>query len=299
MKLVYLEYLILDNFIMNYLLLWVTGRIIKLGMVSWRIAAGSLLGTFYTVFFFLPDYYFLKLLGFKIILSILMIAVGFHFGDLKLFLKTLGTFYGVSFIFGGAAFGLFYFLDTQIMLQNGVFYIHDFPFHLLLISGVFSIFIIKHTWVWVRNRLSQDQLTMEIEIEFDGHMKRIKALLDTGNALYDPITKVPVMVVEFNKIKEILPKEIQEIYIASLENDLDAVTRILSHSPWIVRFRLIPYTSLGKENGMLLGFRPTRIRIFQKSGESELQDVIVGIYAKHLTKEGNYDALMHPGIMTT
>lgn len=40
----------------------------------------------------------------------------------------------------------------------------------------------------------------------------LNALLDTGNSLYDPITKSPVILVEYTKIQHALPIEIREIF---------------------------------------------------------------------------------------
>ncbi len=44
---------------------------------------------------------------------------------------------------------------------------------------------------------------------------------------------------------------------------------------YISRFRLIPFSSLGKQNGMLIGFKPDKIIVKFDESEKEWQNVIV------------------------
>jgi len=103
--------------------------------------------------------------------------------------------------------------------------------------------------------------------------------------------------VEFNAIKSILPEEIQNIFEESKEDDLVRVTKIVSNSSWFSRFRIIPFTSLGKENGILIGFKPDYIEIGDKNERKGVTDVIVGIYNRALSKGENYNALLSPDLV--
>lgn len=136
-----------------------------------------------------------------------------------------------------------------------------------------------------------------LKIAFGNGTTELSALVDTGNSLYDPLTNSPVVVVEFSAIKNILPMEIQSIFDESKENDLDSVTKIVSDSRWLSRFRLIPFTSLGKENGMLIGFRPDYIEVGENTEKKGVTDVIIGIYNRALSKNNNYNALLSPELV--
>jgi len=63
------------------------------------------------------------------------------------------------------------------------------------------------------------------------------------------------------------------------------------------RFRLIPFTSLGKENGMLIGFRPDYIEVGENAEKKGITDVIIGIYNRALSKNNNYSALLSPELI--
>ena len=87
------------------------------------------------------------------------------------------------------------------------------------------------------------------------------------------------------------------IFEESKENDLTSVTDIISNSQWYSRFRLIPFTSLGKENGMLIGFRPDYIEVDQENEKKGTSNVIVGIYNRSLSKGEKYRALLSPELI--
>ncbi|WP_274378655.1 sigma-E processing peptidase SpoIIGA [Desulforamulus profundi] len=67
----------------------------------------------------------------------------------------------------------------------------------------------------------------------------------------------------------------------------------LSETPYAKRLRLIPFQSLGKENGMLLGIRPDVIEICYRDKKQQVKDVVLGIYDRKLSPETTYRALLH------
>jgi stage II sporulation protein GA (sporulation sigma-E factor processing peptidase) len=108
---------------------------------------------------------------------------------------------------------------------------------------------------------------------------------------------MPVVIVEFKAIREMLPDEIRCIFDESKENDLANVTSVISQSLWYSRFRLIPFTSLGKENGMLIGFKPDCIEVGDSQEKKDINDVIIGIYNSVLSKSDKYRALLNPELV--
>ena len=61
---------------------------------------------------------------------------------------------------------------------------------------------------------------------------------------------------------------------------------------YISKLKLIPFSSLGKQNGMLIGIKPDYIKIKTEEKENKIENVIIGIYNKSLTKKGEYRALI-------
>ena len=58
------------------------------------------------------------------------------------------------------------------------------------------------------------------------------------------------------------------------------------------RFRLIPFSSLGMQNGMLLGFKPDLVSIEFDGTKKKLEKIIIGIYDKNITKNEEYTGLV-------
>ena len=61
---------------------------------------------------------------------------------------------------------------------------------------------------------------------------------------------------------------------------------------YLSKLKVIPFSSLGKQNGMLLGIKADEINIESEDDIITKDNVIVGIYDKPLTKHGEYRALV-------
>ena len=238
---VYLDMLILENLIMDYIILWITARFSKEPTTFLRLILSSVLGAVYAAVIFFPSLKFIYTLTFKILISFIIIVIAFSPQKIRHFLKILAIFYIVSFVFGGAAFGIFYFTNFGVVISNGIFYISNFPVKILIFSSIVSFIIIRFAWVTIQNKFSKDNIYVVIDIVFEDKKINLKALIDTANALYDPISKFPVIIVEFEAIKKLLPIEISEMFSKYKENNLTLISNIVSDSNWISRFRLIPF----------------------------------------------------------
>jgi stage II sporulation protein GA (sporulation sigma-E factor processing peptidase) len=297
---VYLDLVIMENMVMNYLILQLTARFSGIKASSLRIFIGALIGALYVVpLIMLPGIDFLFTASAKIILALVMIAVTFYPRKIVTFFKTLAIFFVSTFIFAGAGFALLYFNKSGGIVRNGVFVIlGDSNWMQLVLAIVLVGIIVRIFWEMYQDRTPREKLLIPLKISFESRFINLAALVDTGNSLHDPLTNLPVIVVEFKAIKELLPLEIQRIFEEAKENDLGCVTNIISKSTWFSRFRLIPFTSLGKENGMLIGFKPDYIEIGESDEKKGVSDVIIGIYNRALSRNENYRALLGPELIT-
>ena len=299
---IYLDIIILENIVINYLILLVTARFSKSKASNLRLLLGSLLGAVYLVaMLLLPEMKVYTTILSKFLLSLAMIAVTFSYNKITSFLKTLVIFYASTFLFAGAGFALLFFNRGGGIVRNGVVMssvslLNTKSTELLLALAV-TFIILRVVWDIIQNRFLKEKMLVRIGIAFDKKVIELYALVDTGNSLHDPLTNMPVVVVEFTAIKELLPEEIRGIFERDSENDLNKVTTTISCSSWFSRFRLIPFTSLGKENGMLIGFRPDYIEIENEDEKKGVSNVIVGIYNKALSRNEKYKALLNPELM--
>jgi len=294
---IYADVILVENLIMNYLILWSTARLTRYNYSKVKLGIASLLGAVYAVLSYFPEYSYLFSFFMKILFSILIVIVAYTPAYFHLLLKLTGIFYIVSFVFGGAAFGLFYFINGLNLTSNGISFIKDFPIKILVAAIIIAYITIKYSWDYVQHRIKRERLIVRVEMSFDKKQLSLDALVDTGNSLKDPITNVPVMITDYSMIRELLPEDIQKIFEQSGENDLNAIAEIMSISKWATRFRIIPFKSLGRENGMLVGFKPDMLTIFDSGRRIQLNNIIIAIYRKNLSKDGEYNALIHPEML--
>ena len=116
-------------------------------------------------------------------------------------------------------------------------------------------------------------------------------MVDTGNMLKDPITGNPVIVVEATLLENILPQEILQNLENIIGGEFENVTEEIRNK-YISKLKLIPYSSLGRQNGMLLGIKADEVEIIKEDESIKKDNIIIGIYNKSLTKRGEYRALI-------
>ncbi|OGO79020.1 MAG: sigma-E processing peptidase SpoIIGA [Clostridiales bacterium GWB2_37_7] len=294
---VYGDIILLENFIMNFIILWCTAKLLKHKRPWFLLAIAASLGALYALGSYFDEFKTFYTPFMKVIFSIFIIIVAYLPHHIRDFVKLIALFYIISFMFGGAAFGLFYFLNGLKYISYGTFYIKDFPVKTLVISIAIAYFVVKYSWDFVQYRVKREKIITEIYIILDNKKTAIMALVDTGNALHEPITNAPVVVAEYSSIKELLPIEVQKIFEQDNQNDFNMIAHIMSSSELVTRFRVIPFKSLGKENGMLLGFKPDEIQLMENNKQQIIENIIIGIYNKKLSNSGEYSALIHPDIL--
>lgn len=288
---IYLDVILLENLCMNYIILFATGLINRVKIKAWKLFVASLIGGVYSILSFAPVLEIYTNFLFKVILSVVMVYISFHPQNVKQLFKELIIFYLVSFAFGGCAFALLYFIKPQdILARNGVL-TGTYPIKIALLGGIVGFVIVNIAFKVVKGKLSKKDMFCNVSIFINGKEKQIKAFIDTGNLLKDPISGIPVIVVEVSELEEMIPKEIVENLNEILQGK---DTKVLTEIPedYKLKFRIIPFSSLGKQNGLLLGFIADKVIINLEETKSELSNIIIGIYEKNLTKNGLYTGLV-------
>lgn len=204
--------------------------------------------------------------------------------------KQILIFYLTSFIFGGVALYLIYFIKPQnVLIKNGLF-AGKYVLKVILFGAIVAFVIIKLSIKIIKTKIQPKDMYCKVKLKINGKEIQTTAMIDTGNLVREPITNIPVIIVESSLMYDILPKEI----INNLENILGGNLNDIPEeirNIYIPKLRWIPYKSLGKENGMLLGIKIDGMEV-EKEEIHKVQNVIVGIYDKSLTKRGEYRALV-------
>lgn len=288
---IYIDVVLIENLIMNYIILLATGLILKIEINHIRLILASLLGASYSIVAYTGAIEVYSSFILKIILSILIVYIAFNPQNTKKMWKELLLFYLTSFVFGGAAFALIYIVKPQdILMKNGLF-LGTYPLKTVMLGAIVAFTIILTAFTIVKKKITKQDMFCEIEIELNEEKIRINTMIDTGNMLKEPITNTPVVVVEHTLLYQCLPKEILNNLENIIGGDFEKIPEEIKEK-YISRLKLIPFSSLGKQNGMLLGIKPKYLKIITEEQEKIKENVILGIYNKSLTKKGEYRALM-------
>jgi stage II sporulation protein GA (sporulation sigma-E factor processing peptidase) len=206
----------------------------------------------------------------------------------------------VTFSLGGAAFALFY-LTGQGKIMNGILYIsniNNFPVSLLIMGIGLGYLLLVFCWDYIQSRIIGDELIYDVIIELNNKKIEVNAILDTGNSLKDPISNLPVIVVEYEAIKQALPDKMAVIFNSNRDDiSYEKLCSILEKTDLLFKIRLIPFSTLGRQNGMLIGVKPDNVRLTGKKCKREVKNVVIGICNNKISKTGEYKALLYPEIL--
>ncbi len=287
---IYIDILFLINFIMVYFIFFIVNKLIKNRISLKRIAFSAIFATllYILTIIFIP---YNKLLSIFIIflIFILSIFISFKPKNIKDFLKIFLLVNIVSFCIGGGSIALFYYTNFNYFLTTTLQYL---PLKFLIISIICTYIIIKIFLNWYKRIFIKKQSFYNITLYKNDTNVTLNALLDTGNNLKEPITKKPVIIAEFVAIKPILPEKLKVIFYEKQEDNLNKLLEL----GYTTDIRLIPFKSVGKENGLLIGTKIDKLEIHIEN-KIVLKDVIVAISNFNLSNDNFYNALLNPEII--
>ena len=118
--------------------------------------------------------------------------------------------------------------------------IGTYPIKIILVAGIVGFIIITTSFKSIKGKLTKKDMYCNIKVNMNSKSAYINAIIDTGNFLREPITKMPVIVVEKDTLINIVPN-----YIL---NNLDKIINgeDIDLREYTSKIRIIPFTSLRK-----------------------------------------------------
>ncbi len=292
------EYLYIENLIINFIILQITKSITKTKISNKRMIIGSMVLALYPFVMFFPALDFLTNFFIKIIISVIAIKLVFNAKSTKLYIKQLSGFYVVSFIFAGASLGIYFFT----MDYNKYFFSHTgglkiFPVKYLIMGIILGGIMLKNIIHYYQMKVLRERELLDIIIHFQDQDISITSLLDTGNSLVEPLSRLPVFVVEYKIIQNMLPDCLKKVFESNMENDYIALEKVMNELKDIMNINLIPFKSLGMKNGFIIGFKPDSITIYNGIKKNTYENLIIGIYNGKLSNDEGYYGLLNLEIL--
>ena len=276
----YADILFLVNFSMDYLSLFITGKMLHRRMNLPRMCVSACVGATYGVISAAAGAagFFGAIIGTAV--SFLICAISFREGSLLSYAKVCGVFWCVSALLGGimtALYGLLnsnggaaYEVTAQVPSSGaiGLKWIAG----LATVAGIAVVTVAK---IFAASAVTSGK-SAEMTIVFGGESVTVTALVDSGNLLYEPISGRPCAVVSADAIGSLFD---EGTLAAIRRGDIMKLSEAEESSKIRHRLRLIPRKTLdGSRDGKapLIGFIPDSL-IIRRGDKILARDAAVAV----------------------
>lgn len=219
---IYIDELILLNFIIDYVILSTLTSLLKKNIKKRRILLSCLVGEISILYLFISMNTILLFL-FKTILGIFMIIILYGYSDIKTLIKELLYFYIICFFLGGT---LYYFKIEDLI---------SYQYILLLIPIIMNIY--KYFEYNLKSIL-KTRYRVNIYLN-DDKVLYLNGFLDTGNTLIDPYSGNKIIIIN---------KKVNENYFFVPYNTINNTSLLKCFNPKIVYIE-----GIGKRNDITVG----------------------------------------------
>lgn len=269
MQVVYVDVLIILNTYVNFALLRLAAFISGTSVKRMRLLLSALLGGVYSLIILadgIPDAVSLLL---KIAVSALMTLVAFGYANTFAYIKKLGTFLFVSFLFAGLMFALWFFIKPENMLYNNTTVYFRFDTMTLLIATTVCYVILRVLYLIIEKKAPKGHI-YEITVYIAENEVVCNALLDSGNSLKDYFTSLPIVTVD-RSLFGFIPSDTEKI-------------------PPTLKPRYVPINTVSGD-GILLTVRPDKVRIRGLGCDFETSELLIGLSDSKI-KNGEFEAVL-------
>lgn len=266
---IYIDVLLLENFLINFFLLTMTLQILSYDLKYRKIFLSSVLGSFYTLVILFDELSIFTNMAFKILVVVIMIKIILNkITNIEL-IKSVGVFFFVSVCFSGFCF-MFAMAENPYDITKA-FTINNYSSKILLFACIILYLSLTRIYTYLRKRSIVKGLLYEVTFIFKGQNVNIKSFLDTGNELVEPATGLPVIIIEKG--------------IIDIENFVNSE-----------RF-IIPYRVVNGMTNKIEGIKIPNVMLKDVDGEMKKIDAVIGITQSKLSRDGSFQALLPRGIL--
>lgn len=276
---VYIELVILDNFVLTYMLGALTHFVMKSKQPKIRLIIGSAIGTIVAVFYpFISKTFWL--VSTKIALFLALSAIFFAKNG-RIFISGL-VFLGLTLLFGGAVFGVslmcYGSIPLAVQMQTPV------PVSAIILSAILVYFSVKKVANTVRKIRDASDNIYRYSLKILGKTLTGKGFLDTGNRLYDERSGLPIIVLTAKKFISILTDEQAYLLVSGQGEKIQKGARYIS------------IETVGGGNRKILLLNADEFILYLPDQENIMCMVRVGVSFSPLCDCVKYDLLLHPSL---
>ena len=278
---VYGDLLFLINFSMDFLCFYLSCLLLHRKMKTFSVILASILGGIYSVasLFIKTNGVWAFVIDLLVLVLMCCVAYGIRKNNFIYLIKAIFLYFFVSALLGGlmtALFSLFNSMDVLDGIENTSNGINIWIFAVLALVG--AIFTFRGGRIF-RTSFSKKVVTLEIKNE--SGVAELRALVDSGNLVTEPISGKSVVFVNIERCRNILDKTLYDVLINGSHVNDDAL--MLKY-----KIRIVPTRAIsGRTFLYALKFH----NVILKNGKTKKElDVYIALLPHKAL--GEYDAII-------
>ncbi len=278
---VYVELAVLNNFIISFVLLFLTKITCIIKGKNYRLILSSLFSSLISLILPLIILHAILILFIKILIGFLCVAIAFKTENIKKLLKYFLVYLGLTLAFGGvvyASFELFKIKLAEVAFVNSPFIIAIITIYVLLFVFVFNV--IKLIKILNKQRKVATFL-YTVKVTINNKTYSTNAFLDSGNRLKDTISGEGINIITFTFLSKFLPPE--------------TLLKLAEHSKenlGLTNAHFVEFSSVGASKQKMLVFNANSIEINSGKNSKKLDSPMLGVVFKKFADSIDYDILL-------
>lgn len=277
---VYVDILLVINFMVNFILLRITALFIRRQPVFWRLCLAAVLGALGALIIFVPVYNRVVLILYKLVLTVMMSVAAFGCKGLKRVMMSVFCLFTVSLLTSGLLLLLSVTMRPRGMLvSKGAVYFDIGA--AALIGCCIAAYFIAGGLAGLLARGAPKGTLCEITVLHAGAVSVFPALVDTGSNLTEPFSHCPVIVCEERALGSAMPSELKNFNLSETRSQ---------------GLRLVPYKTINSI-GLLPAFIPDTLLVrLQGESAKKVGDCYIAVLDKPLGSD-DYRAVCNPQML--
>jgi stage II sporulation protein GA (sporulation sigma-E factor processing peptidase) len=259
---VYIDIIFIFNTIINFIIIKTTGFIVSRDTETKKAVLASVITSVFMIV--LNCFVFSCVIKYKLIQLIvfgtLMIYITFGKMNMEEYVIRMMVMFLVSYVYGGIIFMIY--TDNKIKL------------YIITAIIITQYIILKAVIKRIRAIKADEKLYKDVVIIKQGQEIRFKGYIDSGNNLYDAITKSMVLIAQKDTLKNQFKGNMEKTLF---ENGIYAIM----------------YNSIGKNNGLIYAFKPDSVFVIEDGKYIKKNNILIGVYNGILSSQGKFDMLLH------
>ena len=272
---IYIEYVLIDNFVMTYIIGYLTYAFLRVRADKKRLAAASLLGSAVALVYPLVEG-IAWLLLIKAALALCLTLILF-LKKSRLILSG-GIFLLVTAAMGGALLLLGYCVTGDVkaaMLSP----LSDLPVTVIVLPPFILCLLIKKISLRLNRRRDIAQFIYGVQITYNGKIIKLKGFLDSGNQLYDERTGLPVVLIGLKFMAAALSDDELGAVMGNKGERLKGGAHYIGYGTVTAKSRL-------------LVLKPQKFQLYYAKDKNIFIDVMLGLVTYKF--KGGYQAILSP-----